>query len=59
MTKWENPAAWYDVLNPWGPSDDFVLDEQFGDWHRGPLTETSDEIITIARRAVAADAGLY
>jgi len=25
MTKWENPAAWYDVLNPWGPSDDFYL----------------------------------
>jgi SAM-dependent methyltransferase len=28
----------------------FVVDEQFGDWHRGPLTETSEEIITIARR---------
>jgi hypothetical protein len=28
----------------------FVVDEQFGDWHRGPLTETSKEIITIARR---------
>ncbi len=28
-----------------------VLDEQFGDWHRSPLTETSEEIITIARRA--------
>ena len=28
----------------------FAIDEQFGDWHRGPLTETSDEIITIARR---------
>lgn len=23
---WSNPAAWYDVLNPWGPSDDFYLD---------------------------------
>jgi len=26
MTDWENPASWYDVLNPWGPSDDFYLD---------------------------------
>ncbi len=26
MTDWEEPAAWYDVLNPWGPSDDFYLD---------------------------------
>ena len=26
MTDWANPAAWYDVLNPWGPSDDFYLE---------------------------------
>ncbi len=26
VTNWGNPAAWYDVLNPWGPSDDFYLD---------------------------------
>ena len=25
-----------------------VVDEQFGDWDRGPLTETSPEIITVA-----------
>lgn len=25
MTTWEDPASWYDVLNPWGPSDDFYL----------------------------------
>jgi SAM-dependent methyltransferase len=25
VSRWENPAAWYDVLNPWGPSDDFYL----------------------------------
>ena len=25
MTRWDDPAAWYDVLNPWGPSDDFYL----------------------------------
>jgi ubiquinone/menaquinone biosynthesis C-methylase UbiE len=27
-----------------------VIEEQFGDWDRQPLTETSPEIITIARR---------
>ena len=26
MTDWADPAAWYDVLNPWGPSDEFYLD---------------------------------
>ena len=25
MSTWENPAAWYEVLNPWGASDDFYL----------------------------------
>jgi SAM-dependent methyltransferase len=25
VSRWENPATWYDVLNPWGPSDDFYL----------------------------------
>ncbi|MFD0328664.1 class I SAM-dependent methyltransferase [Streptacidiphilus monticola] len=24
-TDWSDPAAWYDLLNPWGPSDDFHL----------------------------------
>ena len=28
-----------------------AIEQQFGDWDRGPLTETSTEIITIARRA--------
>ena len=27
------------------------IEEQYGDWDRSPLTETSPEIITIARRA--------
>ena len=27
-----------------------VIEEQYGDWDRGPLTDTSQEIITIARR---------
>lgn len=26
VTNWGNPAAWYDVLNPWGPSDEFYLE---------------------------------
>jgi SAM-dependent methyltransferase len=26
VTDWESPATWYNVLNPWGPSDDFYLD---------------------------------
>ena len=25
VSRWVNPAVWYDVLNPWGPSDDFYL----------------------------------
>jgi len=25
MTRWEDPACWYEVMNPWGPSDDFYL----------------------------------
>ena len=29
----------------------FVVDRQFGDWRRGTLTDASQEIITIARRA--------
>ena len=28
----------------------FLVEEQYGDWDRKPLTETSSEIITIARR---------
>ncbi len=26
MTGWDRPAAWYDMLNPWGPGDDFYLE---------------------------------
>jgi SAM-dependent methyltransferase len=25
MTGWNEPARWYDVLNPWGPGDEFYL----------------------------------
>jgi hypothetical protein len=28
----------------------FAVEEQFGDWERQPLTATTPEIITIARR---------
>jgi hypothetical protein len=28
----------------------FVVDEQYGSWDKGPLTDASTEIITIARR---------
>jgi len=28
----------------------FAIEQQFGDWNRAPLTDASDEIITIARR---------
>ena len=30
MTDWAEPADWYDVLNPWGPSDDFYLELVMG-----------------------------
>jgi SAM-dependent methyltransferase len=29
----------------------FTIEAQYGDWHRGPVTDTSREIITIARRS--------
>ncbi|HUJ07155.1 MAG TPA: methyltransferase domain-containing protein [Streptosporangiaceae bacterium] len=25
MTEWEHPAAWYDLMNPWGRDDEFYL----------------------------------
>lgn len=28
----------------------FEIEAQYGDWHRGPITTTSREIITIARK---------
>jgi hypothetical protein len=29
---------------------DFQIEDQYGDWHRGPITAASREIITIARK---------
>jgi SAM-dependent methyltransferase len=40
-----------DSLSSLLPEAGLVIEEQFGDWDRRPLTETSPEIITIARRA--------
>ena len=56
---WDRPQTEQGALRFLGPEAltvflheaGFVVDAQFGDWRRGPLTETSDEIITIARRA--------
>jgi SAM-dependent methyltransferase len=56
---WDEPQTEHGALRFLGPEAltaflreaGFVVDEQFGDWHREPLTETSAEIITIARRA--------
>jgi hypothetical protein len=28
----------------------FVIEAQYGDWHRGPITDVSREIVTMARR---------
>jgi SAM-dependent methyltransferase len=56
---WDRQQTEHGVLRFLGPEAlttflheaGFVVDEQFGDWLRSPLTETSEEIITIARRA--------
>ncbi len=37
MTDWTDIAAWYDVLNPWGASDDFYLD----------LVMTADRVLDV------------
>ena len=39
-----------DALSAFLEDAGFSIDEQFGDWERGAVTDTSDEIITIARR---------
>ena len=35
----------------------FQIESQYGDWHRGPITTTSREIITIARKISARGSG--
>jgi SAM-dependent methyltransferase len=39
-----------DSLSAFLSGADLAIEEQFGDWDRQPLTDTSPEIITIARR---------
>jgi len=41
-----SPEALADFLNDAG----FAIEEQFGDWHHGPITDASEEIVTTARR---------
>ena len=56
---WDRPQTEHGALRFLGPDAlatflheaGFVIAEQFGDWHGGPLTDSSEEIITIARRA--------
>lgn len=55
---WDAPRLSHSTLRFIGKADldaelaraGFVLEAQFGDWDKSPLTETSPEIITIARR---------
>jgi len=39
------------TLNSFLTEAAFTIDAQYGDWHHEPITNTSREIITIARRA--------
>ena len=57
-TGWDGPKASRstlrfvdtNALSRYLSEADLEIEEQFGDWAEGPLTETSPEIITIARR---------
>jgi hypothetical protein len=57
--SWERPKASrstlrfldVDTLSAFLSGAGLVIAEQFGDWDRGPLADTSPEIITIAQRA--------
>lgn len=51
MTKWEEPACWYDVMNPWGPSDDFYLELVMG---ASSVLDVGCGTGTLLRRARAA-----
>lgn len=56
---WQQPRVSHSTLRFIGKAEldveltraGLVLEAQYGDWDRSPLTETSPEIITIARRA--------
>jgi SAM-dependent methyltransferase len=57
-SRWDRPQLSRSTLRFLGQEQlslflsgaDMVIEEQFGDWDRQPLTETSPEIITFARR---------
>ena len=51
MTRWDDPACWYDVMNPWGPSDDFYLDLVMG---ASSVLDVGCGTGTLLRRARAA-----
>ncbi|SHF82353.1 Methyltransferase domain-containing protein [Streptoalloteichus hindustanus] len=56
-SRWDEPRTSRSSLRFLDPDSlrsflseaDLVVEEQFGDWNRDPLTDTSPEIITIAR----------
>jgi hypothetical protein len=57
-SKWDQPKLSrstlrfleQETLSVWLSDAGFVVEEQYGDWDRKPLTDTSPEIIMIARR---------
>jgi hypothetical protein len=44
-----------DALSSFLSEAGFVIDEQFGDWDQQPVTDSSPEIITVARRSATSD----
>ncbi len=45
-----------DTLNLLLAQAGFELEAQYGDWHRGPLTRESQEIVTVARKPAPSSA---
>jgi hypothetical protein len=48
-------AALYDLTNPWDSdvdtlNTDFEIENQFGDWQKGPVTGASRLVLAVARR---------
>jgi hypothetical protein len=40
-----------EALDAFSSDAGFTVEERYGDWERGPVTDASEEIITIARRS--------
>ena len=57
--RWEHPVRSHstlrfldaDALSRFLDAAGFTIEEQYGDWDRSPVSDTSPEIITLARRA--------